>query len=115
MTLSADRAAWFQARFTDMAENSEVLPPAEQEQVADRLDDDAEVMSNTQLEELLVGQPVPIKEEIIRINDDARPLALQLALIVPIAAAAIGIVTALRMRRLPDLEPSGALEGMLLE
>ena len=103
------------AIFTDMAQDSEVLPPAEQEQVADRLDEDAELMSNTQLEELLVGQPVPIQEEIIRINDDARPLALQLALIVPIAAAAIGIVTALRMRRLPDLEPSGALEGMLLE
>ena len=43
--------------FTNMAEDSTVLPPAEQQQVADALEDDAEVMSNTQLEELLAGQP----------------------------------------------------------
>ena len=43
--------------FTNMAESSTVLPPAEQQQVADVLEDDAEVMSNTQLEELLAGQP----------------------------------------------------------
>jgi hypothetical protein len=40
---------------------------------------------------------------------------LQIALLVPIGAALIGLVDALRMRRLPDLEPSGSLEGMLLE
>ena len=43
--------------FTDMAENSTVLPPAEQQQVADVLEDNAEVMTNTQLAELLVDQP----------------------------------------------------------
>src|SRR6478736_8071014 len=37
--------------FTDMAENSTVLPPAEQQQVADVLEDNAEVMTNTQLAE----------------------------------------------------------------
>ena len=35
--------------FTQMAEDSTVLPPAAQEQVANALEDDAEVMSNTQL------------------------------------------------------------------
>ena len=43
--------------FTTMAEDSTVLPPAEQQQVADVLEDDAEVMTNTQLDELLAGQP----------------------------------------------------------
>ena len=43
--------------FTTMAEDSAVLPPAEQQQVANGLEEDAEVMTNTQLEELLVGQP----------------------------------------------------------
>lgn len=43
--------------FTSMAESSTVLPPAEQQQVAQVLEDDAEVMSNTQLEQLLVDQP----------------------------------------------------------
>jgi hypothetical protein len=98
-----------------MAEDSDVLPPAEQEQVAEALEDDAELMSNTQLEQLLQGQPEEIQDEIIRINDDARPRALQIALIVPIAAALYGLVNALRMRRLPDLKPSGALEGMIFE
>jgi hypothetical protein len=103
------------ALFTDMAADSAVLDPAEQEQVATRLEEDAELMSNTQLAELLVGQPPDVQAEIVRINTDARPRALQFALLVPIAGAGIGLVTALRMRRLPDLEPSGALEGMLLE
>jgi EmrB/QacA subfamily drug resistance transporter len=101
--------------FTDMARDSDVLPEADQELIADRLEEDAELMSNTQLEELLAEQPEEISDEIVRINTDARPLALQLALVVPIGAAAIGLLTALRMRRLPDLEPSGHLEGLLLE
>ena len=66
--------------FTQAAQDSKVLPPAEQEQVAQALEDDAEVMSNTKLEEQLVGQPPEIRAEIVRINTDVRPLALQVAL-----------------------------------
>ena len=40
----------------------------EQQQVAAALEADAEVMSNTQLEEQLVGQPPETKAEIIRIT-----------------------------------------------
>src|SRR5215216_1451958 len=69
--------------FTNLAEASTVLAPAEQQRVANALEDDAQVMSNTQLEELLAGQPEPVQDEIIRINTDARPLALQVALLVP--------------------------------
>ncbi len=36
--------------FTQMTENSAVIPPAEQQQIAAALEDDAEVMSNTQLD-----------------------------------------------------------------
>ena len=57
--------------FTQAAQDSKVLPPAEQEQVAQALEDDAEVMSNTRLEEQLAGQPADVKAEIIRINTDA--------------------------------------------
>jgi MFS family permease len=101
--------------FTHMADDSAVLAPAEQQQVADKLQDDAELMSNTQLTELLVGQPPAVQDEIIRINTDARPKALQFALLVPIGAALIGLLQALRMRRLPDLEPAAGLEGMLFD
>ena len=51
--------------FTQKAEDSTVLPPAAQEQVADALEDDAEVMSNTQLEEQLAGQPPAVQDEIL--------------------------------------------------
>jgi hypothetical protein len=72
------------------------------------------VMSNTQLEELLVGQPAEIQAEIIRINTDARPLALQVALLVPLLAALVGLFNSFRMMRLPDPKPSGSVEGMAL-
>ncbi|MDV7354655.1 MFS transporter [Rhodococcus oxybenzonivorans] len=96
--------------FTAMAQSSAVLPPAEQQQVAQVLEDDAEVMSNTRLEQLLVGQPPEIQEEIIRINTDARPLALQFALLIPILAGLIGVFNSFRMRRIPDPAPQSSDE-----
>jgi EmrB/QacA subfamily drug resistance transporter len=96
--------------FTNKAEASKVLPPAEKQQVADVLEDDAELMSNTQLTELLAEQPPEIREEIVRINTDARPLALQVALLVPILAALAGLLNAFRMVRLPDPVPAGSGE-----
>jgi EmrB/QacA subfamily drug resistance transporter len=99
--------------FTDKAESSDVLTPAQQEQVADALERNAEVMTNTHLEELLAGQTPAVQEEIIEINTDARPIALQIALLVPLVAALLGLLISFRMTRLPDLEPSGAAETVL--
>ena len=98
--------------FTDMAENSTVLPPDEKEQVAQALEDDAELMSNTALDELLVGQPEVIQDEMIRINTEARPFALQVALLIPILAGLVGLFNSFRMMKLPD--PTGSVEGMAL-
>jgi hypothetical protein len=98
--------------FTKMAEDSKVLAPDQQEQVAQALDEDAELMSNTQLAEQLAGQPEAVQAEIIRINTDARPLALQVALLVPIISGLIGLFNSFRMMRLPDPDPSSAVEGM---
>jgi Na+/melibiose symporter-like transporter len=98
--------------FTNLAEDSTVLAPAEQERVAQALEEDAEVLSNTQLEELLAGQPEDVQDEIIRINTDARPRALQVALLIPILAALIGLLNSFRMVRLPELKPSTSVEGM---
>ena len=100
--------------FTELARNSTVLPPASQEQVAQALEEDAEVMSNTALAEQLVGQPPATQAEIIRINTEARPLALQVALLIPILAGLIGLFNSFRMMRLPDPKPSGSAEGMVL-
>jgi EmrB/QacA subfamily drug resistance transporter len=94
--------------FTNMAESSTVLQPAQQEQVAQALDEDAEVMSNTELAKVLVKQPPDVQAEIIRINTDARPIALQVALGIPLLAALIGLVNSFRMARQKD-PPSVAL------
>ena len=99
--------------FTNMANSSNVLSPAEQGKVATGLEDNAEVMTNTHLEELLAGQPADVKAEILHINTEARPRALQIALLVPLLASLLGLVNGFRMTRLPDLEPSAAAENVL--
>ena len=100
--------------FTNMAESSTVLRPAEQERVAQALEDDAEVMTNSALDELLVSEPPETSAEIIRINTDARPRALQVALLIPILAGLLGLLNSFRMARLPDPKPSSAAEGMVI-
>jgi EmrB/QacA subfamily drug resistance transporter len=99
--------------FTQMAEDSSVLAPAEQKQVAQALEDDAQVISNTQLQEQLAGRPPEVREEIVRINTDARPRALQVALLVPILAGLIGLYNGFRMMRRPDPVVSNSPEVAL--
>ena len=64
-----------------MANDSTVLSSSQKTHVSDALEHDAEVMRNTQLSEQLAGQRPAVREEIIRINTDARPRALQVALL----------------------------------
>jgi hypothetical protein len=99
--------------FTHEANSSTVLAPTEKTQVAKGLEKNAEVMTNTHLQELLKGQPQDVQDEILRINTKARPIALQIALLVPLLAAILGLIEGFRMTRLPDLEPSSAAESVL--
>jgi hypothetical protein len=82
--------------------------------VAKGLEKNAEVMTNTHLEALLAGQPADVKAEIIHINTKARPIALQIALVIPLLAALLRLLNGFRMTRLPDPKPSGAAEGLLV-
>ena len=100
--------------FTQMAESSTVLTPAEQQRVGDALEEDAEVMSNTGLQEQIAGEPERTQQEIIRINTDARHLALQVALLIPILAGLTGLINSFRMMRISDPVPSNAGEAMVL-
>lgn len=100
--------------FTRLAEGSTVLPPADQAHIAQVLEEDAELMSDAQLQAQLAGQPPAIAAEVVRINDEARDLALQVALLVPLVAGVLGVLASLRMARLPDLEPTADLEGVTL-
>jgi Na+/melibiose symporter-like transporter len=99
--------------FGHQAENSDVLSQRQQEQVAHILRHDAQVISDTQLQELLKGKPPAVQDEIIDINTTARHHALQIALIVPLVAAVLGFLAAFLMMRLPDPEPSEAAEMAL--
>ncbi len=98
--------------FTNMANDSQVLAPAEKEQVS--TEHDAEIMSNTAIITLLEGQPKDVQAEIIRINTDARHYALQIALIIPLLAGLLGFVNSFRMTRLPEPKPSAAAEAAAL-
>jgi hypothetical protein len=80
--------------------------------VARALEDDAQVMSNTQLDEQLVGEPADVKAEILRINTEARPLALQIGMLVPVLSAFGGLVVSFRMKRRPQAQRTGAVEGL---
>jgi EmrB/QacA subfamily drug resistance transporter len=100
--------------FTNLANESDVLTPAEQDRVAKGLEENAEVLTNTHLEELLAGQSEEVQAEIIDINTEARPRALQIALLIPLIASLLGLVNGFRMTRLPDPKPSAAAERMLL-
>ena len=98
--------------FTAAADDSSVLPPDDKAQIAETLENDAQVMSNTELESLLSEQPQAIEDEVVRINTETRPRALQVALLVPILAALIGLANSFRMVRLPEPEVKSDAEGM---
>jgi hypothetical protein len=100
--------------FTNLAEESTVIPPAQQQQIADILEDDAEVMSNAQLEPLLADEPKDVQKAILHINKEARDRSLQVALLVPVLASLLGLLNAFRMRRLPDPTPASSSEGVAL-
>ena len=101
------------AGFTALADSSSVLTAEQQQQVSTVLEEDAELMSNTGLEELLADEPAEVSAEMIRINTEARHLALQVALLIPILAGVAGILNGFRMRRLPDPVAAGSGETLL--
>jgi len=98
--------------FTGKSADSTVFTAAEKDRVAQVLEQDAQVMSNTALAELVSAQPAPTQAEILRINTEARPLSLQIALGIPILAALVGLGVSLRMRRRPDPQSNASPESM---
>jgi len=100
--------------FTDQTEASKIIPANDQEQIAQTLEDDAQIMSNTQIDKLLVDEPEETRAEILRINSHARDLSLQIALLVSVLASLIGLINSFRMMRLPEITPSPSVEGTAL-
>lgn len=96
-----------------MTEASDVIPVADQRRITRALEDSAQLVSTTRLEQLLADQPDEIAAEIIRINSDAGILSLQLAMIIPVTASLLGFLTTFRMMKLPDFNPSRRTEGFI--
>jgi MFS family permease len=100
--------------FTNMTNASPVIPSTQQQQIAQSLEDDAEIMSNTQLDELLADEPPAVAEAVRTINTDATDLSLQVALLVPLIACLLGLFNSFRMIRLPDIKPQSSVEAAVL-
>jgi MFS family permease len=96
--------------FSAKSDASTVLDPAQKNQVAEVLEHDAQVMSDAQLQDQIASEPPATQEEILRINDEARPQALQIALLIPLLVSLVGLALAFRMMRLPDPAPSEGAE-----
>ncbi len=100
--------------FTNMTNASPVIPSTQQHQIAQSLEDDAQVVSNTQLEKQLADESPAVRQEVLKINNDATNLALQVGLLIPIIAGLLGFFTSARMMRLPDVKPSASVEAAAL-
>ena len=100
--------------FTAKVDSSLIIPADQKARISAGLEENAQLMSNTQLETLLADEPADVQAEILRINTEARPIALQIALLVPLLCGLLGFLNSFRMVRLPDVKPSASLEGLAL-
>jgi EmrB/QacA subfamily drug resistance transporter len=98
--------------FTGLTDASDVIPSGQKETISAALEEDAEVVSDTQLQALLADEPADVQEEILAINDEARALSLQVAMLIPVLACLLGLINSFRMVRLPDIEPVSSAEGL---
>ena len=98
--------------FTSLTDASTVIPDHEKAHVSQTMEESAQVMSDAQLHELIVHVPARVEAEIVHINAVARDRSMQLALLVPMLAALLGLIGGFRMRRLPELEPRAKLDGL---
>lgn len=61
----------------------------------------------------MVDEPPPVQDAIVDINREARDRTLQVALLIPLVAAIVGVFGGFRMVRLPDIEPTANVEGVV--
>ena len=93
--------------FTNLAEASAVLGPEQQQEVAAALEHDAEVMTNTALDALIVRSAAGGRGRDHPHQHRGPAVALQVALLIPIFASLLGLLTSFRMMRQPDPVSSG--------
>lgn len=84
----------------NLTNTSTVIPSAQKDQITTSLKKSTEVVSNAQLQAEISNQPQSIQQEALRINETAIHRALQVALIVPLIAATIGLLNSIRMEKI---------------
>lgn len=97
--------------FNNLTAQSTIIPTAEKTQISAELEENAQIMSNTQLQQQIVGQPQDIQNEVLEINSKARDRSLQVALLVPVIAGLIGFLVSLKMMKLPEIKPASDIEN----
>jgi hypothetical protein len=97
--------------FNHQVSDSAVIPPAQQQQISQKLERDAEIMSNTQLQHQIADEPKSVQQTVLAINTQARNRSLQIALLIPAIASLLGFANSFRMLRLPDIPPKAEIEG----
>jgi EmrB/QacA subfamily drug resistance transporter len=98
--------------FTHLTYSSAAIPAAQQQQIAAKMETDAEIMSNTELQQQISSEPQGVQNAILAVNTDARNRSLQFALLVPALAGLLGFANSFRMRRLPDIKPAAPIDGV---
>jgi hypothetical protein len=98
--------------FTNLTDESDAIPADQKDQVSEVMEEDAEVVSDADLEALLAEEPPEVQDAIIDVNREARDRALQAALLVPLLACVVGFVNGFRMVGLPDIEPQADTAGL---
>lgn len=99
--------------FTNLVSSSNVIPVQQKNQITSQLELSAEVVSNSQLQSNISGEPQNVQNEVLAINKTATHRALQIALLVPLIAAIIGTIISFRMEKLPKIKPSVATESIM--
>ncbi len=98
--------------FTHLTYSSAAFPAAQQQQIAAKMETDAEIMSNTQLQQQISSEPQDVQNAILAVNTEARNRSLQFALLVPAIAGLLGFANSFRMRRLPDIKAAAPIDGV---
>lgn len=100
--------------FTNLTNASTVIPASQKQQISAKLEQSAEVVSNSQLQSSISNQPQDVQNEVLEINKTATYRALQFALLVPLTAAFIGTINSFRMQKLPEIKASKETEASVL-
>ncbi len=100
--------------FSNLTNDSSVIPNNQKQQIAQHLETRAEVVSNSQLQSSINNQPQNVQNAVLEINKTATHRALQFALLIPLVAAVYGTFNAFKMEKLPEIKSSAEADASMV-